>query len=236
MESGLSTSKLVMTAMVPLLVRWSLSSTECLKCQRQWRTFPSSVTLTAEEGVLERAPTSVTHVTTSAIHTLWSVSMSVLQATPNVMITAMMQVYQSRNAILLSRAKRAQGSLQSINLLLVTRLDSPSAALTATVFQLSFTSSAAFAMLSATSLMTAVMMQNSLDAYLKTVLSFVPNVHSRLYCFISLSVKPTLSYIDFGVTAGVETHSVHTDHQPIDVSFPFGNSLESRVYVRFPHC
>jgi hypothetical protein len=99
--------------------------------------------------------------------TLWSVSMSVLQATPSVMATAMMQVYQSNNATLLSRAKRGQGSLQNMNLLLVLRLDSPSAALTATVYLLCFTCSAVSAMLSATNFVTAVRMQNSLDAYLK---------------------------------------------------------------------
>jgi hypothetical protein len=40
--------------------------------------------------------------------------MSVLQATPSVMATAMMQVYQSRNATLPSRAKRVQSSLQNM--------------------------------------------------------------------------------------------------------------------------
>ena len=170
-----------------MLVRWSLSSTECPKCQRQWQTFLTSVTLTAEEGVLERAPTSVTHVSTSAMPTLWSVSASVLQATPSVMATAMMQVYQSNNATLLSRAKRAQGSLQSMNLLLVLRLDSPSAALTATVYLLSFTFSAVSAMLSATNFVTAVRMQNSLDAYLKMVLSLFQCSLPALLLYLSFS-------------------------------------------------
>ena len=44
-----------------------------VQCQRQWQTFLSSVILTAAEGVLERAPTSVTHVSTSAMRIHWSV-------------------------------------------------------------------------------------------------------------------------------------------------------------------
>ena len=86
---------------------------ECLKCQRQWQTFLPSVILTAEEGVLERAPTTVTHVSTSVMHTLWSVLITVHQATLNIMATAIMQVYQSKNVILLSRARRVQSSLKT---------------------------------------------------------------------------------------------------------------------------
>ena len=46
-----------------------------------------------------------------------------------------------------------------------------------------------------------------------------------------------MPYIDFGVTPGVETQSVGSNGppQPVDASFPFGKSLEFRVYVGFLH-
>ena len=70
----------------------SFSSTECQKFQRQWQTFLTNVIRTAQEGVLERARTIVTHVKTSAMHTLWNVLMNVHQATLTAVATAMMQV------------------------------------------------------------------------------------------------------------------------------------------------
>ena len=45
----------------------------------------------------------------------------------------------------------------------------------------------------------------------------------------------TFRYVDLGVTPGVKTHSVDTGgvSQSINVSFPFGSSLEPRIYVGF---
>ena len=45
----------------------------------------------------------------------------------------------------------------------------------------------------------------------------------------------TFGYVDLGVTAGVKAHSIDTGgvSQSINVSFPFGSSLEPRVYVGF---
>ena len=43
----------------------------------------------------------------------------------------------------------------------------------------------------------------------------------------------TLPYIDLEVTPGVETHSVDSEgiSQAVNVQFPFGTSLEPRIYV-----
>ena len=53
--------------------------------------------------------------------------------------------------------------------------------------------------------------------------------------YFTLSVIETFRYVDLGVTPGVKTHSVDTGgvSQSINVSFPFGSSLEPRVYVGF---
>ena len=142
---------------------------ECPECQRQWQTFLSSVTLTAAEGVLERAPTSVTHVSTSAMPTLWSVSMSVLQATLNVVATVMMLPSLPKCAILLSRTKRGQASLKTMRPLAVFRLDLQSVVLMGTVLLPNSTLSIASAMLFATILETAVTMWPTSAAQRRTV-------------------------------------------------------------------
>ena len=67
--------------------------------QMQWQTFPLSATLTVEEVVLEKVPISVTLVSTSAMLTLWSVSMSAHQDTLSTMATAMIQMLPLNNVI-----------------------------------------------------------------------------------------------------------------------------------------
>ena len=67
--------------------------------QKQWQTFLLSVTLTVEEVVPEKVPISVTLVSTSAMLTLWSVSMSAHQDTPSTMATAMIQMLPLNNVI-----------------------------------------------------------------------------------------------------------------------------------------
>ena len=53
------------------------------------------------------------------------------------------------------------------------------------------------------------------------------------YFFMYFPVTETFPYIKLGVTPGIETHSVGLDGivPSVNVTFPFGTSVEPRVYV-----
>ena len=63
---------------------------------------------------------------------------------------------------------------------------------------------------------------------------YTPNSSSGLVCAINLllSVTETFPYIELGMTPDVETYSVDLEEtSSVNISFPFGTSLEPRVYV-----
>ena len=53
--------------------------------------------------------------------------------------------------------------------------------------------------------------------------------------FFSLSVAQTISYFELGVTPGVDKHLLEPGQASLslEVSFPFGTSVEHRVHVSF---
>lgn len=106
-----------------MLVELSFCSMECPEYQKQWQTFPTNVILTAKKSVLERAPTTVTHVSTYAMLILWNALINVHRATMNVVATAMIQVYLPKSAHLLSRTRRTQPTLIELLHLNLSRLD-----------------------------------------------------------------------------------------------------------------